>query len=329
MGKSSHYFRAQILAVLTVLFACATHTNARAAQPTTSDFRVTLLGTSTPNPLPDRFGPSTLVEAGGERLLFDCGRGATIRLWQLKIPLGTVKLFITHLHSDHTVGIPDLWLTGFAPLPYGRRKVPLAVYGPKGSAEMMSYLEKAYHADIDNRREFIPNFSPQQVAIAAKDIEEGVVYEQNAVRVTAFHVKHANLKDAFGFRVDYGGHSVVISGDMAPNENFIKYAQGADIVIHEVGVARPELLEKDAGVRQLLATHHSSPEDAARDFARIKPKLAVYTHYTRPRRDDIPEVSISEIIACTRAIYSGPLEAGEDLMSISIGDSVTVERHGD
>jgi ribonuclease Z len=215
----------------------------------------------------------------------------------------------------------------FAPLPYGRRNAPFAVYGPKGTAEMMSYLEKAYQADIENRREFIPNFSSQQVAIAAKDIEEGVVYDQNEVRVTAFKVTHANLKDAFGFRVDYRGHAVVISGDMTPNENFVKYAQGADVVIHEVGVARPELLERDPGVRHMLATHHSSPEDAARDFARIKPKLAIYTHYTRPHRDDIPEVSIAEILSRTRAIYSGPLEAGEDLMSISIGDSVTVERH--
>jgi ribonuclease Z len=194
---------------------------------------------------------------------------------------------------------------------------------------MMSYMEKAYAADIENRREFILNFSQQQVAISAKDIEEGVVYEQNGVRVTAFKVKHANLTDAFGYRVDYRGHAVAISGDMAPNENFIKYAQGADVVIHEVGVARPELLEKDPGVRQMLATHHSSPEDAARDFARIKPKLAVYTHFTRPRRDDIPDVSIAEILSRTRAMYSGPLEAGEDLMSISIGQSVTVKRHGE
>jgi ribonuclease Z len=327
MGKILSYVPLGILSVLGLLFV-ATFAIAQAAQPVASDFKVTLLGTSTPNPLPDRFGPSTLVEAGNERLLFDCGRGATIRLWQLKIPLGTVKLFITHLHSDHTVGIPDLWLTGFSPLPYGRRAAPFAVYGPKGTAEMMSYLEKAYEADIENRREFMPNFSPQLVAIAAKDIEEGVVYDQNGVRVTAFKVKHANLKDAFGFRVDYRGHAVAISGDMTPNENFIKYAQGADVVIHEVGVARPELLERDAGVRHMLATHHSSPEDAARDFVRIKPKLAVYTHYTRPHRDDIPEVSIAEIISRTRAIYSGPLEAGEDLMSISIGDSVTVKRHG-
>src|SRR5215831_11743748 len=76
------------------------------------------------------------------------------------------------------------------------------------------------------------------------------------------------------------------------NKNFIKYAQGADVVIHEVGAARPELLERDTGVRQMLATHHSSPEEAARDSARIKPKLAVYTHFTRPRRDDIAQVSI-------------------------------------
>jgi len=329
MGVFPRYITVQVLTLLVFLFAGTSNTIGQAAQQAASDFKVTLLGTSTPNPLPDRFGPSTLVEAGSEKLLFDCGRGATIRLWQLKIPLGTVKLFITHLHSDHTVGIPDLWLTGFAPLPYGRRSAPFAVYGPKGTVEMMSYMEKAYAADIENRREFIPNFSPQQVAIAAKDIDEGVVYEQNRVRVTTFHVKHANLKDAFGFRVDYQGHAVVISGDMAPNENFIKYAQGADVVIHEVGVARPELLERDAGVRQMLATHHSSPEDAARDFARIKPKLAVYTHFTRPRREDIPDVSITEIISRTRTIYSGALVAGEDLMSISIGDSVTIKRFGD
>ena len=328
MEKILSYVQVAITMLLAMLLLAASDALAQASQPAISDFKVTLLGTSTPNPLPDRFGPSTLVEAGTEKLLFDCGRGATIRLWQLKIPLGTVKLFITHLHSDHTVGIPDLWLTGFAPLPYGHRNRPFEVWGPKGTVEMMSYLEKAYAADIENRREFILNFDPQEVEVAARDIEEGIVFDRNSVRVTAFKVRHANLKDAFGFRVDYRGHAVVISGDMAPNENFVKYAQGADVVIHEVGVARPELLDKDAGVRQMLATHHSSPEDAARDFARIKPKLAVYTHFTQPRRDDIPEVSIAEILSRTRAIYFGPLEAGEDLMSISVGDSVTVKRYG-
>ena len=115
---------------------------------------------------------------------------------------------------------------------------------------------------------------------------------------------------------------------MAPNENFIKYAQGADVVIHEVGVARPELLEKSPIVRKILATHHSSPEEAGRDFTRIKPKLAVYTHFSMFSGEGVSEVTIPEIIARTRTTYSGPLEAGEDLMSISVGDKVKVERYG-
>ena len=295
---------------------------------TTSDFKVTLLGTSTPNPLPDRFGPSTLVEAGPEKLVFDCGRGCTIRLWQLKIPLGTVKLFITHLHSDHIVGIPDLWLTGFLTLPYGGRNAPFRVWGPKGTVDMMSHLQKAFQEDIRIRREFSPDLSPGRVGIAATDIAEGVVFNENGVRVTAFHVTHAEIKDAFGFRVDYNGRSVVMSGDMTPNENFLKFARGADVVVHEVGVAKPELLAKSSEARRLLAFHHSSPEDAGKDFARIKPKLAVYTHYTRLRGDGISEATIPEIISRTRTTYSGPLEAGEDLMSISVGDSVTVKRYG-
>jgi ribonuclease Z len=213
-------------------------------------------------------------------------------------------------------------------MPYGARKEAFRIWGPKGTQEMMSHLEKAYGEDIRIRREFSPDLSNQQVAIAAKDLTEGVVYQQGGVRVTAFRVKHADIKDAFGFRVDYNGHSVAISGDMASNENFIKFAAGADVVIHEVGVASSKLLEVSPETRRLLASHHSSPEDAGKDFARIKPKLAVYTHYTRPRRDGYPEVPISEIIARTRAIYSGPLEAGEDLMSISIGGTVTVQRYG-
>jgi ribonuclease Z len=169
-------------------------------------------------------------------------------------------------------------------------------------------------------------FSEEEVAIVGEDFVEGTVYESNGVRVFAFKVKHANIEHAYGFRVDYKSRSVVISGDMASNENFIEHARGADVVIHEVAAARPELLEKRPDLRHMLATHHSSPEDAGRDFARIKPKLAVYTHYSRLRSDDVPPVEIQEIIARTRTTYSGPLEAGEDLTIISIGDSVTVTR---
>jgi len=130
--------------------------SAQTPAASSTDFKITLLGTSTPNPRADRFGPSTLVEAGAEKLVFDCGRACTIRLWQLKIPLGTVKLFITHLHSDHIVGIPDLWLTGWLPQPYGTRKDAFRVWGPKGTEEMMSNLQKAYQEDLRIRLPWRP-----------------------------------------------------------------------------------------------------------------------------------------------------------------------------
>jgi ribonuclease Z len=112
-------------------------------------FKVTLLGTGSPQPRMDRFGPSILVEAGEKKLLFDCGRGATQRIEQIKIPFTQIDaLFLTHLHSDHVVGIPDLWLTGWA----RGRQVPLQVWGPAGTKEMMAHLEEAYQFDIQIRQ---------------------------------------------------------------------------------------------------------------------------------------------------------------------------------
>jgi ribonuclease BN (tRNA processing enzyme) len=115
----------------------------------TGDFRVTLLGTGTPIPRPDRFGPSTLVEAGDQKLLIDAGRGVTIRLFQLGVPMGCIDaLLLTHYHSDHTVGIPDFWLTGWLYSHFARRTTPLRVIGPLGAKVLMSNLERAYGLDL-------------------------------------------------------------------------------------------------------------------------------------------------------------------------------------
>ncbi len=140
------------------------------------DIKVTLLGTGTPVPIIERLGPSILVEAGSEKLLFDCGRGAPVRLWQLHIPMRDVTaVFFTHLHSDHVVGFPDLWLTGWLPSPFGLRTKPMRVYGPVGTTQMVRYLTKAYQADLRIRMadEKIP---PAGSEIITKEITEGVVY---------------------------------------------------------------------------------------------------------------------------------------------------------
>ena len=275
-----------------------------------SAFRVVLLGTGSPNPRPDRFGPSILVEAGSEKLVFDCGRSCTTRLWQLGIPVGTVKLFITHLHSDHTVGIPDLWLTGFLSSPYGRRTGPFFVWGPAGTAAMMTKLREAYDADIRIRQ-------PRQgFDISATDFVEGPVYEQNGVRVTAFKVSHDDI-DAYGFRIDYRGHSVVLSGDTRPSENLVAHSRGVDVLVHEVAMST------SGAQSDLIATLHSTPEQAGEEFSRIRPKLAVFSHFSL---FGTPEPTMDELVAHTRKTYQGRLEIGEDLTAISVGDSVVVSR---
>src|SRR5215831_14281706 len=174
------------------------------------DIKVTLLGTGCPPPVMNRFGPSTLVEAGGQKFVFDAGRGALQRLTQLKVRWQDVQgVFLTHLHSDHVVGFPDLWLTGWL---VGGRNVPLQVWGPRGTKKMMSHLEQAYEFDIRIRL-YDDRAAPDGVVILAEDISEGVVYDKGGVKITAFEVDHTPVKPAFGYRIDYAGRSVVLSGD--------------------------------------------------------------------------------------------------------------------
>jgi len=295
---------------------------------TAQTMTVTLLGTGAPDPSIDRFGPSTLVEAGSEKLLFDAGRGVSQRLWQRHIPLGQVNvLFLTHLHSDHTVGIPDLWLTGCLPTPYGRRSVPLLVFGPEGTEEMMSFLEKAFQRDIRFRLEGPGHLPETGTRVFGRDVSEGLVYEHNGVRVTVFVVDHGPIiRPAFGYRIDYGGRSVVISGDTRPSENLIKFAKGTDLLIHEVMAARPELLKNSAAARGIMALH-TSPEEAGGVFERVKPKLVVYTHVSLLTTDPaIPAPTTADLIPRTRMLYAGPIVLGEDLMTVFVGDKVEVRK---
>jgi len=282
------------------------------------DFRVTLLGTGSPQPVMDRFGPGVLVQAGGQTLLFDCGRGVTQRLFQLKVKLGEAnKLFITHLHSDHIVGIPDLWLTGWLELPFAQRTGPLQVFGPAGTRNMMESLEKAYAWDIQTRIAD-QKLAKENVAVSVAELKEGAVYEREGVKVTAFEVDHGDLiKPAFGFRVDYGGRSVVISGDTRFSENLIRHATGTDLLIHQVAAVRPELLASP--VFQVILAHHTKPEEAGAVFTRTKAKLAVFYQFSLLGTPQVKPMTVQEVLELTRKTYAGPLVAGEDLMEFRIG----------
>lgn len=325
MGMSLRSFGGVLLAA--VVFVAALDAQAPSTSSARGTLRVRLLGTA-PGPTvnAERLGISTLVEAGDEKLLIDCGRGSPAGLSRLGIRVAEIrKVFITHLHSDHVVAIPELYLFPWAS---SGRALPFEVWGPTGTQSMMSHLEQAFAFDIHVRRDVDEKFPAEGIRAIAHDIREGVVYESNGVRVTAFLVDHRPVAPAFGYRLDYGGHSVVLSGDTRPTENLVKFAQGADVVIHEIGTWKQDPLLRGPqgelypgtgltrGQRRTIAEHHTDAEEVGEVFARVKPKLAVLSHYA-------PNANILPLV---RKAYAGPIELGEDEMTIDIGDAIAVER---
>lgn len=307
--------------ILFVLMFCFT------ASANAQDFRVTLLGTGDPIPRADRYGPATLVQAGGQNLLFDVGRGAATRLVQMDVALSALDAtFLTHFHHDHLIGLDDVWMTGWIPPPFGRRSEPMEIWGPTGTANLLSNLEEAFILNTETRipDELLP---PAGIKLIAHEFDkDGVVYEKDGVVVTAFAVDHGDLiKPSYGFRVDYDGRAVVISGDTKFDRNLIKAAKGADLIVHEVALASAELLASSEQFQRIVA-HHTTPEEAGIVFAEVNPKLAVYTHFVILSGPTIPEAPLSSLIPRTRTNYDGPLVIGEDLMSFDIGDTISISQ---
>lgn len=289
-------------------------------------FKVTLLGTGSPIPNPDRFSQSILVEAGKQKLLIDLGRGVTVRLGQLGIPLRDINAsFITHMHSDHLTGLPDFWLTGWLPTSFGSRETPMKLYGPKGTKELAEYLPKAFAEDI-RIRTVDEELRAPGIAIEAHEFKApGVVYEQDGVKVTAFETDHGpQIKPSFGYTISFNGRKVVIPSDSRYDERIVAEARNADLLIHEVAMIDADLMKTNPRLHNVL-NHHTSPEDAGRIFSQAKPRLAAYSHFVIFHRGKGVTASADrEIDRLTRTTYEGPLVLGHDLMSFDIGDSVTV-----
>ena len=268
------------------------------------EMRVTLLRTGTPYPNAERFGSAILVEVTGKRLLFDCGRGVVIRLAQVRVNLKEIDgLFLTHLHSDHVVGIPDLWLSGW----FLGRDRSLPIWGPPGIRSMAEHLAQAFGFDIRIRQTTPDPLPGKGVEIDAKEIEQGEIYNDGSTRVSAFLVDHGAVKPAFGYRIDSAVHSVVISGDTKFCQNLVDFAKDADCLIHaawSAGWKNPTPPSKRS---------FASAEDAGRVFAMVKPKLGVVYHYK-------DEEGLGDAV---RKEYKGAFVIARDLMVINIGKTIT------
>ncbi len=289
------------------------------AQPA-GTLQITLLGTGNPRPNMERFGPAILIEAGSQRLLIDAGRGAAQRLFEIgqrELLIGLDAVLLTHLHSDHTVGLPDVWLT---PWIFGRSRA-LALFGPGGTADMARHLTQAYQWDIATRSKD-EGFPAAGIRFDAKDVTPGVVYERDGLKVTAFGVDHgAFAVPALGYRVDYQGRSALFSGDMRFDERIIAHAKGVDVMVLEV--ISPEVEARRAQVQdpkalERILARHISPDQAGTLFTKAAPRLAVFTHI-------VPSpATADDLVPVARKTYAGPLAVGYDLMTIVVGATVDV-----
>lgn len=274
--------------------------------------KVVLLGTGNPNPDPEHSGCSVAIIVDKTPYIIDFGPGLIRNAAKLSPKYGgkiealnvknLKKAFLTHLHSDHTVGYPDLILT---PWVMGRNE-PLEVYGPEGISRMTTHILEAYQDDIKYRLYGMEPANNQGWRVIPHEIKEGLIYKDKYVNVEAFLVKHGSWPNAFGFRFTTPDKVIVISGDTAPCENILKYSKGADILIHEV-YYKKAFDQKDEFWKMYHSKNHTSTYELGKIAKETKPKLVVLYHilfWGATEEDLLKEV---------RENYDGNVDVGSDL----------------
>lgn len=281
---------------------------AQSTGPSANQTHVVLLGTGTPYPDPHAAGPATAVVVGKRVFLFDAGVGVTRQINAAGLPVsGPEAVFITHLHSDHTLGYADLILTSWIM----RRTTPFPVYGPSGLRRMTELLLAAYSEDIQVRTRGLEREAPRGYRVNVHEISSGVIYERDGVRVTAIPVPHGSWKHAYAYRIDTPDRSIVISGDTRPSEALVRAARDVDVLVHEVYSPLHLAVENRPGGKywpQYMREFHTSDFELGALAARIKPKLLVMTHIIRmgSSNDDL-------LAGIRKGGFSGDVVVGTDL----------------
>jgi ribonuclease BN (tRNA processing enzyme) len=297
-------------AMLLLSVMCAIAQPQASSSPKT---QVVILGTGKPNPDPDRSGPAVAVVVNGTAYLVDFGPGvvrrAALAAREKKIealrPVNLKIAFATHLHSDHTAGLSDLFLT---PAVVGRG-VPLELYGPPGLEDMARHIRAAYAKDIAVRTQGLEHGDPKAYQMNVHEIKPGVAYQDANITVTAFVVPHGSWDYAYGYRFDTADRIIVISGDTGPNESVAQACHGCDLMLHEV-YSNTLFQGAKADWQKYLSSFHTSTGQLAGIAAAGKPKQLVLYHQMFRPDEDVDAVLLEEM---KKAGYKGAVASAHDL----------------
>jgi len=273
---------------------------------------ITLLGTGSPIPDPNRAGPSTLVRAGGQVFLVDCGRGVLQRAAAVGVgAAGLSALLLTHLHSDHIGDLGDLlitrWISTFAPDP-----APLPIIGPPGTAETVEATLKAFGHDIGYRIAHHADLNSPP-AVEVHEHAEGPVWDRDGVSIRVAPTDHRPVTPTIGFRIESGTTSVVLASDTVPCAGLDELATGADALVHTV--IRKDIVANIPQQRlKDICDYHSSVQEAAATAARASVGTLVMTHYV-PSLVPGQEEQWRALAACE---FGGRIELGDDLHRVEV-----------
>ena len=281
------------------------------AQGTTRT-RVVMLGTGTPNADPDRSGPAIAIVVDGEAYLVDAGPGIVRRAAaaerngiQALAPSRLRRVFITHLHSDHTLGLPDLVFTPWTL----ERTAPLQVFGPPGIAEMTRHISAAWEPDIRNRIDGLEPANETGYKVIATEVKPGVIYKDSLVTVRAFAVPHGDWAVAYAYRFETPDRVVVVSGDTRAGNEVADACNGCDVLLHEVFSAE-RFKSRPADWQRYHARAHTSTVELAAIARRARPGLLVLYHQLYWGSTD------ADLIRELRAAgYTGRVESARDLVA--------------
>lgn len=281
---------------------------------------VTLLGTGSPIPDPDRAGPSTLIRAGGQTFLVDCGRGVQQRLAAAgSAANGLTALLLTHLHSDHIADLGDViitrWISTFTPDP-----APFQIIGPPGTAEVVDATLAAFGHDIGYRIAHHADLT-EPPAIEVHEYTEGVVWDVDGVRIQAAPTDHRPVAPTIGFRIEHDGASVVLAGDTVPCDGLDELAAGAGALVHTA--IRHDLVDAMPLQRfRDICDYHSSVEQAADTAARAGVGILILTHYVpSPARGQYEDWR-----ALAATVFDRQIELGDDLHRVQVHPGVCTTR---